>query len=98
ERKNTDSDGSGKPVQWHGHRNRRYVRTGSRMGDIQWRPYVHVRGELLCAEDTGALSGALLCGHNRESEAVRRADGRAGYAGQSGTASACGWRYFTENG
>ena len=46
----------------HGHRNRRYVRTGAWMGDLQRRSYVHVRGECLCTEDAGAPSGFLLCG------------------------------------
>ena len=65
-RKNTDSDGYGKPVQWYGHRNRRYVRTGTRMGNIQRGSYVYVCSKLLRTKDISSLPCTLLCRDNRE--------------------------------
>ena len=64
--KNPDSDGHGKPVQWYGHRNRRYVRTGTRMGNIQRGSYVYVCSKLLRTKDISSLPCTLLCRDNRE--------------------------------
>jgi NAD+ synthase (glutamine-hydrolysing) len=55
-RAHTGADGSCQSLWRHGHRHGRHVRTGARLGDVQRRPYVHVRGQRLGAENAGAPS------------------------------------------
>src|SRR5699024_3253076 len=94
----TDPDGSCQSDGRNGDRNGRSLGAGAGMGDLQWRSYVHVCGEFFRTEDTGAPSGAVLCGYLRGRRTGTDPAGYSGHAGQSGAAAAEGRCDLTEDG